>query len=392
MGPMPDDAFIPGDRDFLYSPRCSLILTPHEAPRPWGHHYPDPFDLKPADMEPTDEEKDSSQTQLVFSEKNRPLRFDQEKQKVKDDQLHVVIVKMIPDYGLKRTLRVMTRVTIADFEKIAIPPLTDKLEKSLSRFELVDSKALRKRAIARGRLIIRKHVERKAHRLLDDGPRTNLPSPEQVRLNLDDEILRSEVRDQLEALVLVFSEDPRAAFPPVFADEAAPKPPCMKEMEEAAQSAKHRFHDMAVGHIHKTLSKAKRFSDPGVIVDASKLEEARLNGTSIIEVAIEDIVKNHLEQVLQSGDPSLEHFQKKLLARSTKMRILRPIEMTVRSTFQADTSEKEPHQTSAGSASESHTLARAFETLAIDPAQETSVASEDVDQGVSRRQVTRLRM
>lgn len=279
----------------------------------------------------------------------------------------------------------MMRVTIADFERIAIPPLTDKLEKSLSRFELVDSKALRKRAIPRGRLIIRKHVERKAHRLLDDAPRMNLPSPEQVRSNLDDEILRSEVRDQLEALVLAFHEDPRATFPPVFADEAAPKPPCMKEMEEAAQSAKHRFNDMAVGHIHKTLSKAKRSSDPGVIVDASKLEEARLNGTSIIEVVVEDVVKNRLEQVLQSEDPSLEHFQKRLLARSTKMRLLRPIEMTVRSTFQGGTSEKEAHQNSVGSASKSHTLSRAFENLAIDPAQETSVASEDVDQSVSRR-------
>ncbi|KAI8265302.1 hypothetical protein K4K58_011457 [Colletotrichum sp. SAR11_239] len=213
----------------------------------------------------------------------------------------------------------------------------------------------------------------------------NLPSPEQVRSNLDDEILRSEVRDQLEALVLAFHEDPRATFPPVFADEAAPKPPCMKEMEEAAQSAKHRFNDMAVGHIHKTLSKAKRSSDPGVIVDASKLEEARLNGTSIIEVVVEDVVKNRLEQVLQSEDPSLEHFQKRLLARSTKMRLLRPIEMTVRSTFQGGTSEKEAHQNSVGSASKSHTLSRAFENLAIDPAQETSVASEDVDQSVSRR-------
>ncbi|KAJ0335805.1 hypothetical protein COL922a_008762 [Colletotrichum nupharicola] len=96
MDPMPDDAFIPGDRDFLYSPRCSLVLTPHEAPKPWGHHYPDPFDLKPADMGPTDEEKNFSQTQLVFSENNRPLRFDQEKQKVKDEQRNVVIVKMIP--------------------------------------------------------------------------------------------------------------------------------------------------------------------------------------------------------------------------------------------------------------------------------------------------------
>lgn len=96
MDPLPDDAFIPGDRDFLYSPRCSLVLTSHEAPRPWGHHYPDPSDLKPADMGPTDEEKSFSQTQLAFSEKNRPLRFDQEKQNFKDDQLHVVIVKIIP--------------------------------------------------------------------------------------------------------------------------------------------------------------------------------------------------------------------------------------------------------------------------------------------------------
>lgn len=279
----------------------------------------------------------------------------------------------------------MTRVTIADFEKIAIPPLTDKIEKSFSRFELVDSKAIRKRAIDRGRLIIRKHVERKARHLPDNSSGMIVLSPEQVRLNLDDKILRSEVRRHLEALVLVFREDPRAAFPPVFTDEAAPKPPCMKEMEEAAQSAKHRFHDMAVGHIHKTLAKAKRFSDPGVIVDASKLEEARLSGTSIIEGAVEDVVKNRLEQVLQSGDPSLEHFQKRLSARSTKMRILRPIEMAVRSTFQAGTSEKEAHQTLVGSASESHTLSRAFENLAIDPAQETSVASEDVDQGVSRR-------
>ncbi|KAI8226274.1 hypothetical protein K4K55_008591 [Colletotrichum sp. SAR 10_96] len=290
-----------------------------------------------------------------------------------------MLPRLVKDYGLERTLRVMMRVTIANFERIAIPPLTDKLEKSLSRFELVDSKALRKRAIARGRLIIRRHAERKARRLLDNPPRTDLPSHEQVRFNLDDKILRSEVRRQLEALVLVFLEDPTAVFPPVFADEAAPKAPYMKETEEAAQSARHRFNDMAVGHIHKTLSKAKRSSDPGVIVDASKLEEARLNGTSIIEGAVEDVVKNRLEQVLQSGDPSLEHFQKRLSARSTKMRILRPIEMAVRSTFHADTSEKEPHQTSVGSASESHTLSRAFETLAIDPAQKTSVASEDID-------------
>lgn len=44
-------------------------------------------------------------------------------------------------------------------------------------------------------------------------------------------------------------------------------------MKEAAQSAKNRPNEMALEHISKTLINVKRVSIPGVIVDASKLEE-----------------------------------------------------------------------------------------------------------------------
>ncbi|KAI8295477.1 hypothetical protein K4K56_012113 [Colletotrichum sp. SAR 10_98] len=493
-----EDEYIPGDRDALYSPGRSLVLTPHQAPPPYGHMYPKPHDLRPADMALSDDESVLSRIHQVFKETNRPHGFRETAQLDEFAQLHVIILKAIPGNRgqgdssgpvnllcrvtkassgqslsvgdlmfikvfdpllwwkefqlLDRCLKVTTRADMAfcdevgaysflqqkgltgfphlapevfgswtaavtsrnpDFEgqtrHVGVLALEyidgiqlDKLftpmerprESSVQLYEDTDTpasfntdEATRMDVMAK---LLGGNMQQEFAGIThgDFHPRsvivsmrngnTILDSP-RVRFNLDDKILRSEVRRQLEALVLVFLEDPTAVFPPVFADEAAPKAPYMKETEEAAQSARHRFNDMAVGHIHKTLSKAKRSSDPGVIVDASKLEEARLNGTSIIEGAVEDVVKNRLEQVLQSGDPSLEHFQKRLSARSTKMRILRPIEMAVRSTFHADASEKEPHQTSVGSASESHTLSRAFETLAIDPAQKTSVASEDID-------------
>ncbi|KAF3802115.1 hypothetical protein GCG54_00012361 [Colletotrichum gloeosporioides] len=91
-----EDEYIPGDRDALYSPGRSLVLNSHQAPPPYGHMYPNPHNLRPADMALSDDESVLSRTRQVFKETNRPHGFSQIAQIDRYAQLHVTIIKAIP--------------------------------------------------------------------------------------------------------------------------------------------------------------------------------------------------------------------------------------------------------------------------------------------------------
>ncbi|KAH0427461.1 hypothetical protein CcaCcLH18_09629 [Colletotrichum camelliae] len=110
----PDIVLIPRDRDTIYSVGETLVLTPHTTPNPYGHLYPNPPDLQPSDMVPSEEEKGFSRYDFVFDPKNRPHHFDDRKQDLKDDQLHVQILEDIPSNrgeGIFVGLSLQCRVT-----------------------------------------------------------------------------------------------------------------------------------------------------------------------------------------------------------------------------------------------------------------------------------------
>ncbi|KAF5513047.1 hypothetical protein CGCA056_v012593 [Colletotrichum aenigma] len=93
------------DHAELYHSGKRLILTPHKSPAPFGSSfYPDPPNLTSKQMTPTDEERSFSRTQLVFSESNGPLDFDETKQNDKSSQVHLEILDMVDGgYGAQYT-------------------------------------------------------------------------------------------------------------------------------------------------------------------------------------------------------------------------------------------------------------------------------------------------
>ncbi|KAK2751707.1 hypothetical protein CKAH01_17814 [Colletotrichum kahawae] len=91
-----NDSDVFEDHAELYRPGTRLILTPHNSPAPYGSSfYPDPPNLDPDQMIPMEEEMTYSRSQLVFSEKNRPLDFDETKQDDKSSQVHLEILSMV---------------------------------------------------------------------------------------------------------------------------------------------------------------------------------------------------------------------------------------------------------------------------------------------------------
>ncbi|KAK2764624.1 hypothetical protein CKAH01_04789 [Colletotrichum kahawae] len=110
----PDIVLIPRDRDTIYSVGETLVLTPHATPNPYGYLYPNPPDLQPSDMVRSEEEKDFSRFDFVFDPKNRPHHFDDRKQDLNDDKLHVQILEAIPSNrgeGIFVGLSLQCRVT-----------------------------------------------------------------------------------------------------------------------------------------------------------------------------------------------------------------------------------------------------------------------------------------
>ncbi|TDZ65258.1 hypothetical protein CTRI78_v003572 [Colletotrichum trifolii] len=91
-----EDSFITFDHGHLYSPGRLLVLNPHTPPDPYGtSDYPDPPNLKPADMGPTGKEKGFSRTRLVFDDRNQPLNLDTSKQDEKDRLMHLEVVQLL---------------------------------------------------------------------------------------------------------------------------------------------------------------------------------------------------------------------------------------------------------------------------------------------------------
>ncbi|EQB53538.1 hypothetical protein CGLO_06730 [Colletotrichum gloeosporioides Cg-14] len=100
-----NDSDVYEDHAELYHSGKRLILTPHKSPAPFGSSfYPDPPNLTSKQMTPTDEEKSFSRSQLVFSEFNRPLDFDETKQNDESSQIHLEILDMVDGaYGSQYT-------------------------------------------------------------------------------------------------------------------------------------------------------------------------------------------------------------------------------------------------------------------------------------------------
>ncbi|KAJ0307311.1 hypothetical protein Brms1b_009992 [Colletotrichum noveboracense] len=100
-----NDSDVYEDHAELYHSGKRLILTPHKSPAPFGSSfYPDPPNLTSKQMTPTDEEKSFSRSQLVFSESNGPLDFDETKQNDKSSQVHLEILDMVDGgYGAQYT-------------------------------------------------------------------------------------------------------------------------------------------------------------------------------------------------------------------------------------------------------------------------------------------------
>ncbi|KAI8177557.1 hypothetical protein K4K51_005320 [Colletotrichum sp. SAR 10_75] len=100
-----NDSDVYEDHAELYHSGKRLILTPHKSPAPFGSSfYPDPPNLTSKQMIPTDEEKSFSRTQLVFSESNGPLDFDETKQNDESSQVHLEILDMVDGgYGAQYT-------------------------------------------------------------------------------------------------------------------------------------------------------------------------------------------------------------------------------------------------------------------------------------------------